>query len=82
MTSDRDLLARWAAEELFAAGGADEPLRRVHRARGEFYFEALRELPPPATASLAAHGGDPLNMGRLLALVLSVSGRSAEGEGR
>ncbi len=70
--SDRDLLAEWAAEELFAAGRADEELRPLHRARGEFYFDALREMPPPRTATLAANGGDGLDMGRLLALVFSV----------
>ena len=67
--TDRDLLAEWAAEELFAAGRTEDTGRSLHRARGEFYFEALRGLPPPRTSTLAANGGDSVDMGRLLALV-------------
>ena len=69
--TDRDLLAEWAAEELFAAGRAEGEKRQLHRQRGEFYFDALRELPPARTATLAANGGDALDMGRLLALVFT-----------
>ena len=45
--SDRDLLAQWAGEELFAAGRAEAGSRPVNRARGEFYVDLMQWDPTP-----------------------------------
>ncbi len=44
MPSEDDLLAQWAGEELFAAGRAGDGLQKIHRERGHFYRDALRQL--------------------------------------
>lgn len=72
MASERELLAQWAGEELFAAGRAEEGLRPVHRQRGEFYSAALDELRSCTTAPRAGQAEDPRPIGRLLAVAFSV----------
>jgi hypothetical protein len=53
MQSDRDLLAQWAGEELFAAGRVGQDQSGTCRARGQFYLELMRcdpalpEIAPP-----------------------------------
>ena len=42
MQSERDLLAQWAGEELFAAGRLGQDRAPLCRARGEFYVELMR----------------------------------------
>ena len=42
MQSERDLLAQWAGEELFAAGRLGQEQGPLCRARGEFYVELMR----------------------------------------
>ena len=45
MQSDRDLLAQWAGEELFAAGRTGQDQSALCRARGQFYLEIMRSDP-------------------------------------
>jgi hypothetical protein len=45
MQSERDLLAQWAGEELFAAGRIGEEQGPLCRARGEFYMDLMRSAP-------------------------------------
>lgn len=42
MQSERDLLAQWAGEELFAAGRLGQDQAPLCRARGEFYVDLMR----------------------------------------
>ena len=45
MQSERDLLAQWAGEELFAAGRVGQEQGPLCRARGEFYLDLMRWAP-------------------------------------
>jgi hypothetical protein len=73
--SERELLAQWAAEELFAAGRAEDNARPVHRARGCFYADALQEL-SGTKAALPAPAAGVNPFGRLLVLAFGELGRT------
>ena len=51
MQSERDLLAQWAGEELFAAGRIGQEQSPQCRARGEFYLDLMRWAPAQPQAS-------------------------------
>ena len=51
MQSERDLLAQWAGEELFAAGRLGQEQAPLCRARGEFYVDLMRWAPAQPQAS-------------------------------
>ena len=42
MKSDRDLIAEWTGEELYAALHRSHDVRLTHNARSEFYLAILR----------------------------------------
>jgi hypothetical protein len=51
MQSERDLLAQWAGEELFAAGRLGQEQVPLCRARGEFYVDLMRWAPSQPQAN-------------------------------
>jgi len=58
MKSERDLIAEWAGEELYAAVRAPQDARATHSARSEFYLAILRGgLDDRGWQSAAADGG-------------------------
>ena len=61
MQSDRDLLAQWAGEELFAAGRLGQDQAPLCRARGEFFIDLMRGAP-----ELPQAAGEATWIGRLL----------------
>lgn len=61
MQSDRDLLAQWAGEELFAAGRIGQDQGQLCRARGEFYVDLMR-----GTSALPQSDQQQTIIGRLL----------------
>jgi hypothetical protein len=70
MQSDRDLLAQWAGEELFAAGRADQEQDLRRRAQGKFYLDLMRWAPAQPQA---IH--QPTIIGRLLSEAFDRPGR-------
>ena len=61
MQSERDLLAQWAGEELFAAGRLGQEQGPLCRARGEFYVEVMR-----GSTALPQHTSEQTIIGRVL----------------
>ncbi|MDP8913973.1 MAG: hypothetical protein M3N39_10415 [Pseudomonadota bacterium] len=70
MQSERDLLAQWAGEELFAAGRMGQDEGPLCRARGEFYMDLMRSAPAQPQAS-----HEQTIIGRLLAHAFEQSPR-------
>ena len=61
MQSERDLLAQWAGEELFAAGRLGEEQAPLCRARGEFYVDLMR-----GSSAVPPHAPEQTIIGRVL----------------
>ena len=73
MQSDKDLLAQWTGEELFAAGRAANGERMLHRRRGEFFFDILNGLKEGARPAGATPIRIESEMGKLLNQAFRIS---------